>query len=1161
MTTLTGRTPMASYQELLKLDGGRLDSTLRSVEDGLGLASPLKLSTVALAIHGLTFPSTGATAGKVLAVAAGGTSLEWIPAPSAVTSVAGKTGDVILNSGDIIEGANLYYTDVRASAAAPVQSIAGKTGDVTIVSSDVGLGNVENKSSSDIRSELTIGNVTTALGYTPESITAKNAPNGYAGLGATGKISNSQLPALAITDTFVVASEAAMLALTGAETGDVAIRTDLNKTFILRGTAASTLADWSEILSPVGGGGGVTSVNGQTGAATVGDVRADGSVAMTGTLTGTAFRAAQGVPNNADSSTNGFAFGADGDTGLFSPIVGGSGANGVVALYANDFETLRATQTLVEVKTPLTISSSTNHRLVMGNGVGVASIKASLGNGGEFRIDAGIVANTTASTLMLVGGSGWGTGGNATLIGGEPTGAGAGGWSVVQGGRGLGGGAGGHVYINGGHNPDGGNAGDVFVQGGDGGNWASVNGGNVYIRGGSNGGQGGNAGFVSVLTGGGIERLRVARNGAWSVGQNGTNFGTAGQVLTTTGPTTPPTWQDAVWNGGTVTNGITIATSTNQLFLGTSTSAEAKIMSIPHTMSGFGGLNIISGGTSTGNAAPILIQGGAGGSSGTASGVTIVGGQAGGTGSGGAINITGGTGGSMGSTAGTVTINGGPAVLTNMLPGLVTIAGGNATHSENTASAGAVLVRGGDGTSGNTATGGNLTLRGGNGSNGAGGNVFINAGVNSGAAAGGFLSLSTGPTTTLVERLRILNNGAWSVGTGGAATGTSGQALVSNGSGAAPTWQTVGTGDFKKDGSVAMTGTLTGTAFRAAIGVPNSSDSSTNGFAFGADGDTGLFSPVVDGGTPANGVAALFANNTEALRATPTLVDVKVALNVTSNLTLAGSAGTTGQVLTSNGSGAAPTWTTVSGGGAAIPVGEFAYGTGTSVTSQPAFKYTASNGSFTFGGVTTPEQFSYSVISGAHSSTGVGGALSLNGGNGASSSAGGDLYAMAGTGGSNSGTGGTSSINGGYGGGANGRGGDAIVQGGIGQGTGQGGNVAISAGTSNGGAQGGRIDFYTSSEQRLRIAANGSWVLGSGGNAGTAGQALVSNGSSSAPTWQTITAAVGVMSSTPPATETSPGTPGEMRFDPITKEVFVCTSTNFWRKMYTVPFNTPDQGA
>jgi hypothetical protein len=80
-------------------------------------------------------------------------------------------------------------------------------------------------------------------------------------LGAGGKLASSVLPAIAITDTFVIASQAAMLALT-AETGDVAVRTDLNKSFILAGSNPATLAHWQELLTPTDA---VLSVNGQTG--------------------------------------------------------------------------------------------------------------------------------------------------------------------------------------------------------------------------------------------------------------------------------------------------------------------------------------------------------------------------------------------------------------------------------------------------------------------------------------------------------------------------------------------------------------------------------------------------------------------------------------------------------------------------------------------------------------------------------------------------------------------------------------------------------------------------------------------------------------------------------------------------------------------------------
>ena len=86
--------------------------------------------------------------------------------------------------------------------------------------------------------------------------------NGIAPLDGSGKVPIDHLPALAISETFVVNSQSAMLALT-AQTGDVAVRTDVNKSFILTATPASTLGNWQELLSPTDS---VLSVDGLTGA-------------------------------------------------------------------------------------------------------------------------------------------------------------------------------------------------------------------------------------------------------------------------------------------------------------------------------------------------------------------------------------------------------------------------------------------------------------------------------------------------------------------------------------------------------------------------------------------------------------------------------------------------------------------------------------------------------------------------------------------------------------------------------------------------------------------------------------------------------------------------------------------------------------------------------
>lgn len=84
-------------------------------------------------------------------------------------------------------------------------------------------------------------------------------------LDANGKLQAQIVPAIAITDTFVVSTQAAMLALV-AQVGDVCVRTDLSKSFILKTAPASTLANWQELLNPESP---VQSVNGKTGTVTI----------------------------------------------------------------------------------------------------------------------------------------------------------------------------------------------------------------------------------------------------------------------------------------------------------------------------------------------------------------------------------------------------------------------------------------------------------------------------------------------------------------------------------------------------------------------------------------------------------------------------------------------------------------------------------------------------------------------------------------------------------------------------------------------------------------------------------------------------------------------------------------------------------------------------
>lgn len=81
-------------------------------------------------------------------------------------------------------------------------------------------------------------------------------------LDANGKLNASVIPSLAIGETFTVANQTEMLALT-AQRGDVAVRSDLKSTFILKADNPAVIDNWVELLTP---DCKVQTVNGQIGA-------------------------------------------------------------------------------------------------------------------------------------------------------------------------------------------------------------------------------------------------------------------------------------------------------------------------------------------------------------------------------------------------------------------------------------------------------------------------------------------------------------------------------------------------------------------------------------------------------------------------------------------------------------------------------------------------------------------------------------------------------------------------------------------------------------------------------------------------------------------------------------------------------------------------------
>jgi hypothetical protein len=220
--------------------------------------------------------SVGAANGVASLGADGKVPAGQLPASTGGSTDWGAIGGTLADQADLAAA-----LDAKADDAAVTAALAGKEptiaagtaaqyyrGDKSWQALDkaaVGLGNVDNTADAD--KPVSTAQQQALNGKLDSSL--KGAANGVASLDASGKVPAAQIPPIAITETFVVNSEAAMLGL-AADEGDVAVRTDLGKSFIHNGGTAGTIADWQELLSPTDA---VVSVAGKTGAVVL--VKAD----------------------------------------------------------------------------------------------------------------------------------------------------------------------------------------------------------------------------------------------------------------------------------------------------------------------------------------------------------------------------------------------------------------------------------------------------------------------------------------------------------------------------------------------------------------------------------------------------------------------------------------------------------------------------------------------------------------------------------------------------------------------------------------------------------------------------------------------------------------------------------------------------------------------
>lgn len=198
-----------------------------------------------------------------------------------LTGIA-STG-AVENSLDLVSSGAMF-TALAGKQATLVSGTNIKTVNSTSLlgSGDLAVGTVTSVSSANTDIDVANGTSTPTLTLNA----ATSGANKILKVGADGKIDTAVLPALAITDTYVVASEVAQLALT-VQKGDVAVRTDQNKTYINSTGNNTAMSDWTEIVAP---GTGVTSVAAGNGMSFT-TITASGTVTM-------------GTPSSIDSGTS-----------------------------------------------------------------------------------------------------------------------------------------------------------------------------------------------------------------------------------------------------------------------------------------------------------------------------------------------------------------------------------------------------------------------------------------------------------------------------------------------------------------------------------------------------------------------------------------------------------------------------------------------------------------------------------------------------------------------------------------------------------------------------------------------------------------------------------------------------------------------------------------